>query len=435
MDWITWAKENTDPDKANWKPEALTGTVVIDLSYGSFAGLFCSSLFSELGARVIRVEPPQGDIARKMTPFGEFIHETGLPYLVEGRNKEHVTLNLEEPEGREILKSLVRKADVLVETFTPSVMEEMGLGWEVLKGLNPRLIYVALNSYGQIGELSDKARHAKWKCYDIIAQALSGFVSTTGIPESMVEFPEHTRVPTRMGNWMGWYAGGAFAALSVMASLFFREVSGNGQFIDISPAEALMNLNNYALHFYHLTGQAQQRSANVEPAAHPYCYVRCKDGMIFLAGYADPNWKALCGIIGRMDLVEAYPTVKDRTNPHKAIEIIREIEEFTLPRTREELVALWLAYKGPGVTVAGEILKPEETVELSHWYERKSLVKVTEEPWGELLLQSTPVKMTETPPRLKWICRKVGADNEFVYLDLLGFTKQKLDSLESAGVI
>ena len=179
-----------------------------------------------------------------MTPFGEFIHETGLPYLIEGRNKEHVTLNLEAAEGKEILKNLVKEADVLVETFTPSTMDEMGLGWETLKELNPRLIYVAINSYGQIGELSDKAGHAKWKCYDIIAQALSGFVSTTGIPESMEEFPEHTRVPTKMGNWMGWYAGGAFAALSVMAALFFREASGIGQFIDISPAEALMNLNN-----------------------------------------------------------------------------------------------------------------------------------------------------------------------------------------------
>jgi len=178
-----------------------------------------------------------------------------------------------------------------------------------------------------------------------------------------------------------------------------------------------------------------QRPANIEPAAHPYCYVRCKDGMIFLAGYADPNWKALCSIIGRDDLVDGYPTVKDRTTPHKAIEIIREIEEFTMARTREELVRIWLSYKGPGVTVAGEILKPDETIKLSHWYERQSLVKVKEEPWGELLLQSTPVKMTETPPRLKWVCREVGADNELVYLDLLGFAGKKLAHLKANGVI
>jgi crotonobetainyl-CoA:carnitine CoA-transferase CaiB-like acyl-CoA transferase len=435
MDWVAWARGNTDPDEAGWKAEALKDVLVLDLSYGSFAGLFAGSLFSEMGARVIRIEPPDGDIARKMTPFGEFIQGTGLPYLVEGRNKEHVTLDITGEAGREILLRLVRKADVLIETFVPSAMESMGLGYAALKAVNPRLIYVALNSYGQKGELSEKARQSGWKCYDIIAQALSGFVSTTGIPDSMTDFPEHTRVPTRMGNWMGWYAGGAYAGLAVMAALYFREVGGTGQFIDMSPADALMCLNNYALHFYHLTGKVIERPGNIEPAAHPYCYVRCKDGMIFLAGYADPNWKALCTIIDRMDLVEAYVTVKDRTDPVKAVEIIQEIEKFTLEHTRDELVAMWLAYKGPGVTVAGEILKPDETIKLEHWYERRSLLKIHEAPWGDLLLQGAPAKMTETPPRIKWVCREIGADNELVYLDLLGMPKSRLEELKGQGVL
>ncbi len=435
MEWINWAKANTDPEKAYEKPEALTGTLVLDASYGSFAGLFASSLLAELGARVIRIEPPEGDIARKMTPFGESIKGVGLPYLIEGRNKEHITLDLNRDEGRNIFKRLAAKADVFIETFTPGAMDDMGLGREQIKNLNPRLVHVAIHSYGQQGEMADKARRAGWRCYDVIAQALSGFTSTTGIPESMDAFPEHTRVPTKMGNWMGWYAGGAFAGFSTMAALIFREVSGRGQFIDVSPAEALMSLNNYALHFYHLTGVAQERSGNIEPAAHPYCYVRCLDGMLFLAGYTDLNWKALCSIIGRPDLVEEYPSIKDRTDPPKAVKIIAELEKFTLQKTREELVALWLAYKGPGVTVAGEVLKPDETVNLPHWYERKALVKIRENPWGELLVQGTPVKMSETPPRIKWLCRQVGADNEFVYLDLLGFGKGKLASLRADGVI
>lgn len=435
MDWMTWAKENTDPDQAGWKPEALSDVLVLDGSFGSFAGLYASSLLAEMGARVIRIEPPEGDLARKMTPFGEFIQGTGLPYLIEGRNKEHITLDCGKSQGATILKALAKKADVFIETSPPGWMEAHGLGYAALSELNPRLVYVALNSFGQSGDLADTAQKASWHCYDTIAQALSGFVSTTGIPESMTAFPDHTRVPTRMGNWMGWYAGGAFAGLAVMTALYVRELTGRGQFIDISPAEALMCLNNYALHFYHMTGQVIERPGNIEPAAHPYCYVRCKDGMLFLAGYADPNWKALCSIIDRMDLVDAYPTVKDRTDPQKAIEIIAEIEQFTLSRTREELVALWLAYKGPGVTVAGEILKPEETIELEHWYERQALVKITEAPWGELLIQGTPVKMTETPPRIKWVCREVGADNAYVYLDLLGYSGGKLARLQEQGVI
>ncbi|MGO9017776.1 MAG: CaiB/BaiF CoA transferase family protein [Syntrophobacteraceae bacterium] len=436
MNFMNWARENTHPDTAGWKPEALADVVVLDLSFGSFAGLFASSLLSELGARVIRVEPPGGDIARKMSPFGESINGTGLPYLIEGRNKEHITLDVRQPKGREILKHFVRKADVLIETSAPGAMEEMGIGRRVLCEVNPRLIHVAMNSYGQAGELSELAGKSNWKCYDVIAQALSGFCSTTGIPERMVEYPEHARVPTRLGIWIGWVAGGAFAGLSAMVALFFREFSGRGQSIDVSPAEALMSLNNYHLHLYHLTGQVLERPGNMEPAMHPYCYVRCKDGLIFIAGHADLNWKALCAVIDRPDLVEAYPGLKDRTDPVKAVEIVRELEKFTLERTREELVSLWLAYKGgPGVTVAGEVLTPIEAMELDYWYERKSLIKVKEEPWGELLLQGPAVKMSETPPRIKWVCREVGADNEFVYLDFMGCSRKRLDELKAEGVV
>ncbi|HBD09052.1 MAG TPA: carnitine dehydratase, partial [Syntrophobacteraceae bacterium] len=165
MDWINWAKANTDPEKAYEKPEALAGTVVLDLSYGSFAGLFASSLLAEMGARVIRIEPPAGDIARKMTPFGESVNGTGLPYLVEGRNKEHITLDLHHDDGRKIFKDLVRKADVLLETFAPGAMDDMGIGWNDLEEINPMLVYTAIHSCGQTGELADKARNAKWRCY------------------------------------------------------------------------------------------------------------------------------------------------------------------------------------------------------------------------------------------------------------------------------
>jgi crotonobetainyl-CoA:carnitine CoA-transferase CaiB-like acyl-CoA transferase len=435
MNWIDWAKENTDSDKASEKPEVLDGICVLDLSHESFAGLFASSLLAEFGAKVIRVEPLGGDIVRKMSPFAKYVHGTGLPYLVEARNKEHITLNLKNPRGKEILKALAQKSDVLIETFTPGTMDEGGIGWKALKQVNPRLIYAAVNSYGQIGELSGIARVSRWRCYDIIAQALSGFVSTTGIPENFTEFPEHAKVPTKMGNWMGWYAGGAFAALAVMTALYYREISGEGQLIDISPAEALMSLNNYALQFYHLTGEVMQRPANMEPAAHPYCYVRCRDGMMFLAGCTDANWRALCSIIGRDDLADKYPTVKDRTDPENVLDIVREIEKFTMERTRSELVDIWLSYKGPGVTVAGEVLAPDETMKLNHWYERKALVKIKEDPWGEILMQGIPVKMSETPPRIKWACREVGADNEAVYLDFLGLDKQEYEQLKEEGAI
>ena len=433
--WNDWAKEETNPDKAKEKPQALEDLMVLDLSYGSFAGLFASSLLAEMGAFVIRIEPPEGDIARQFSPDGLKIKDTGLGYIVEGRNKYHITLDIESSKGREILLKLAAKADILIETFPPSYMDELDMGWDVLKKINPALIYCAINNWGQDGPAVEEGMGKDCLDYDIIAQALSGFAWTVGLPEDYTDFPEHTRVPTRMGNWMGWYVGGAMAAFSIMTAILFREATGIGQFLDISPAESLMTLNNYALHFYHLTGQIINRVANFEPAAYAYNYVQAKDGMVFLAGYADPNWKALCSIIGRPDLVEKYPTVKIRTQPKNFVPMTREIEKFTKQYTREEIQKIWMDYSGPGVTVAGEILKPDETMEISHWYERKALVKTKDKDYGDVLLQGVVAKMDKTPPALKWICRPVGADNVLVYKKLLGFGEADLENLKKEGVI
>ncbi len=434
-EWTDFAREITDPKKAKEKPEALDGIRVLDLSYGSFSGLFASSLLAEFGAEVIRIEPPEGDIARKMSPENIKIRDTGLAYIAEARNKYHITLNLKKERGREILKEFVEKSDVLIETFSPSYMDTLGIGYNNLQRINSKLIYCAIHTHGRNGKLSEKAEKARFGDYDIISQAMSGFAYTTGIPEDYEEFPEHTRVPTRMGNWMGWYAGGAFAALSIMAALIFREFSGEGQFIDISPAEALMCLNNYALQFYHLTGRVIERSGNFEPAAFAYNYFRAKDGMVFIAGYTDPNWKALCRIIGREDLVEKYPTIKERTNPKNWIPMTREVEKFTMRHTREEILKIWLSYKGEGVTVAGEVLKPIETMQFNHWFERGALIRFKDRDYGELLVQGTPAKMSETPPRVKWICRPVGADNGYIYSRLLGIDDKNLEKLKKDGVV
>ncbi len=433
--WTELARQITDPSDAHRKPEALEGIRVLDLSYGSFAGLFASSLLAEFGAEVIRIEPPEGDVARKMTPEGLEIENTGLAYIVEGRNKYHVTLNIESEKGREILREMARQSDVLIETYAPGHMDRLGVGYESLKSTNPRLVYCAIHTHGHRGELSDEAGKAGFGDYDVIAQAMSGFAYTTGIPEEYEEFPEHTRVPTRMGNWMGWYAGGAFAALAIMAALLYREVSNEGQYIDMSPAEALMCLNNYALHFYHLTGKVIERCGNFEPAAYAYNYFRAKDGMVFIAGYTDPNWKALCSIIGREDLVEKYPTIKDRTNPENWIPMTREIEKFTMQHTRDEILKLWLSYKGEGVTVAGEVLKPIETMKFNHWYERMALVRFRDRDYGEVLVQGVAAKMSETPPRLKWVCRPVGADNSYIYSKLLDMDEKELERLKEQGII
>ncbi len=435
MDWKEYVEAITSPDAASEKPEALGGLLVLDASYGSFAGLFASSLLAEMGTTVVRVEPPGGDIAREFAPFGLKVKETGLAYIVEARNKYHITLNLESARGREIFERMVEKADVLIETFPPGRTKELGIHWERLCEVNPSLVMCSIKTFGERGYASEEGLAAGELDYDVVDQAMGGFAWCVGIPEDYTEFPEHTRVPTRMGNWMAHYAGGAMAAFAIMAALVHREMCGEGQHIDISPAEAIMAMNNYALHHYHLTGVVIERVANFEPAAYAYNYFRAKDGLVFIAGYADPNWKALCSIIGRPDLVEKYPSLKDRANRKNFIPMTEEVEKFTRKYTREEVVKIWLEYDGPGVTVAGEVLRPKETLRFDHWFKRKALVKLKDRDYGELMIQGLCAKMSETPPRLKWVCRPPGADNALVYSLLLGYHEEYLEQLKREGVL
>ncbi|MCF8097433.1 MAG: CoA transferase, partial [Desulfarculaceae bacterium] len=150
-EWADWVREKDDPRSAGPKLEALGDLVVLDLSSQSYAGAYCSSMLSEFGAEVIRVEPPQGDFLRTCTPYGLVHQGEGLNYLVEGRNKYHVTLDLKQPEGREVLLGLAAQADVLLETFPLGTMDAWGLGYEDLKQINPGLIFAFITAHGQIG--------------------------------------------------------------------------------------------------------------------------------------------------------------------------------------------------------------------------------------------------------------------------------------------
>src|SRR5215472_4044976 len=201
--WSTWIQEREDPRSSARKPEALDDLVVLDVSTGSMSGVFCTSLLAEFGAEVIRVEPPGGDVMRIFTPFGIKHRDTGLGYLVEGRNKLHVTLDLQHETGRAILSSLARRADVLVETFRPGEADGLGIGYRQLSALNPQLIYAAISTYGQWGP--EASRQKAKRDREVADQALSGLVQMTGEPASESESnPGHTRFPPRPDpGWAG----------------------------------------------------------------------------------------------------------------------------------------------------------------------------------------------------------------------------------------
>jgi crotonobetainyl-CoA:carnitine CoA-transferase CaiB-like acyl-CoA transferase len=428
MGWADWARQATDPQQAGSKPEALDDLLVLDCSHGSLAGCFASSILAEFGAEVLRIEPPEGDPARQFTPEG-FLHEgTGLGYLPEGRNKLHVTLNLASAEGRELFRSLARRADVLIETFLPGLMDGWGIGYRQLSEEHPGLIYCALATYGQFGP---KATTTKPPA-DVVDQALSGIAYFTGEPESEAGAAPYA-VPTRQGTWYGWYSGGAFAAFGILLALHHRVMTGKGQLVDVSPAEAAMRFAHFNLLWYHAEREILERMGNLDSAVFPYTYFRCKGGFVFVAGFLDPNWAALTAVIGRPDLRERYPAMRDRLEHARAIFL--EIEAWTLNYTADEILERVQRHRGAGVVATGPVNEPWQTVGEVHWWERGVFQRFRDPYYGDLLIQAPPWKMDRTPPRLKWVCRPVGADTEAVFAKYLGLGPTKLAALRGAGVV
>jgi crotonobetainyl-CoA:carnitine CoA-transferase CaiB-like acyl-CoA transferase len=434
ISWSEWIKERDDPAEARTKPEALDHLTVLDVSYANLAGSFAGSTLAELGAEVIRIEAPGGNPERSFSPWG-FMHlGTGLGYLNEGRNKFHISINLQDPEGRELFRKLAKRADVVIETFLPGTMDEWGIGYRQLSVDNPGLIYCAIYTYGQFGP---KAACGKADA-DVAGQAYSGVTAVTGeLPDDPAS-PKPSEVPTKQGNWMAWYAGGAFAGVAMLAALHFRTLSGKGQFIDVSPAEALGRLINYGLTYYQEYQDSIPRVGNYDAGVFPYTYFKCKDGFTFLSGFSDINWKALCAVIKRPDLQAQYPTIFHRLNLDNMKIIYKEIEKWTLAHTYDEIYDAVMDYNknvGEGVVVPGRVTPPMDTMKTENWWVRHSFEKGIDPYYGELIIANQAWKMTETPPRVKWACRPVGADNEYIYSLKLGLGPQQLEVLRGKGII
>jgi crotonobetainyl-CoA:carnitine CoA-transferase CaiB-like acyl-CoA transferase len=431
--WVDWIREADDPKKNNLKQEALDDLLVLDASEGNIGGLFCSSILAEFGADVLRIEPPEGDLARKFTPFGYLHKGTGLGYLTEGRNKFHMTLNLKTPEGQELFRRLAAQADVVIETSQPGVMDELGLSYRHLKEINSRLIYAALYTYGHFGPESGCGKPD----YDICDQARSGMMAVTGEPEE--DGPQPWNVPTKEGNWMGWYAGGAWMAFGILTALHYREVTGEGQMVDVAPPEAELRFCDYHIQYYHAAKEVRGLVGAYDSAVFPYTIIKTKDGFSFIAGFSDVNWEGLTNIMKNPELRQRFPTIFDRLNKANQAAIHKEIEKWSSNYTGDEILEMVQDYvvnrRGPGTVATARMTDIKETFEDQAWWERGVFEKGTDPYYGDVAVQGPAWKMTLTPARLKWICRPVGADNEYIFGKYLGLGKETLRELEAKNVV
>ncbi|MBI4608256.1 MAG: CoA transferase [Candidatus Rokubacteria bacterium] len=283
-------------------PLSLEGMSVLDLSR-VLAGPFCAAWLGDMGAEVIKIEDTAGgDEARTWPPQKD---GESAAYLVCNRNKRGMTLDLKAAEGREILKRLVRDADVLVENFRTGTMEEFGLGYDALSALNPRLVYCAISAFGRTGPLADRAG------YEALLQAYAGVMSLTGEPDGE---------PVRCGLSFLDLTTGIIAAFAVVNALLLRERTGRGQKVECSLLETAVSLLNYHAEAYLLDGTVAKRLGSSHPSVAPYRNFRCRDGRyVFIAAANDRLWSRLCAGLGLEHLTgdPRFKTNMDRVT-HRA---------------------------------------------------------------------------------------------------------------------
>jgi len=395
-------------------------------------------MLSELGAETVEAEPPDGDPLRWQTPFGRKDYmlkdvETGEPiglhFLHEMRNKQSVTLDLEKPEGRKILKRLAVHFDVLIENSPPGQFDEWGIGYRQLKEINPRLVYAWVGQLGQWGPMKDKPGNL-----DPTAQAACGFVHGTGHPK------EFGGQPTRSAMWMADHVGGTAGAIGIVAALLYRDkVSGEGQFVEATGAEAVMRILDYDWAWYGMDGSIRPRYGNWDLAINIYAVNPCKDGYFMVGGGHDRLWYRIWRTVGdeRPDLEDEslddkkLRGVVDRL-PHTAqVKTYTLLSDWQKDQSRSEAEKKLITQQ----VASGGVTYIDEVAEYPHFKYRGHVAELEDRLYGKILFGTTPFLHYKAPGRTKWIGRPLGYDNEEVYKKLLNLGREDLARLRKQGVV
>jgi CoA:oxalate CoA-transferase len=402
------------------KPEVLSDVVVLDASYANFSGIIAASLFAEFGAEVIKIESPEGDPSRKMTPYGAKVNGVGIPFLMEARNKRYLELDLTTAAGRKDFKKLAAKADILIETCPAGQMDGWGIGYRQLGEVNPGLIYIAITPYGQYTDKANEFRNVPDS--DITSQAASGLAANIGDPDLS---PEPYNWPFRAGAWIGWYISGLEAALGGAIALAYKEDTGEGQMIDVASADAYASMVGYPVFIGYTWEKARPRLGKHDFTLYPYGFWKSKDGIVAIAAPRDHDFRALLKILKLWKIEDDWRFTFDRiTDMLDQIEKLYDlIEAETVKYTSDELIGKALRYsikaarskwRGGGVPIIMKVSTPSEAMQNPHWKIRKSFQEIDDKKLGKFIVPANFVKMSESPPRVKWISCGIGQDNDYI---------------------
>lgn len=391
---------------------ALEGIRVLDLGR-VLAAPSAGALFGDMGAEVIKIEQPgRGDDSRGFAPMKDGV---SCYYKNYNRSKRGITLDLR--KGKDVFLELVKDVDVLIENFRPGTMEKLGLGYEELKKVNPRLIYGSISGFGATGPYKNRAG------YDTMSQAWSGVMSITGWPEND---------PVRCGASFGDVIGGLNLVIGVLAALRYRDKTGVGQMIDISLTDGCVLAAASMIQVYLSTGKVPKKNGNRYTSSAPGGGYHTKDGYCVINGSAPKFWALLCNTMGRSELIEdpRYATNALRVKNREDLDKI--VEAWTLTMTTDEVINLLL----PMGFACAPILELDQVVENEQIGGARNMFPEIEDPEvGPMRFTNSAVKMSETMPEIRCPAPLMGQHNDEVYKEILGYSSEKIQKLRDENVI
>ncbi|MBI5966234.1 MAG: CoA transferase [Deltaproteobacteria bacterium] len=394
-------------------PGPLEGVKVLSFAL-HLAGPFCTMLLCDLGAEVIKIEPPgKGDPARRNFPFIDGISSY---FLSINRGQKSITLNLRDERARKAVFELVKKVDILVENFRPGVMERLGFSYEEVRKHNPKIIYASISGFGQKGPYKSKP------AFDMIAQGMGGTTSITGEPG---------RPPVRVGFSIGDIGASLFAALAILAALHEREKSGRGQWIDVAMMDSQVALCENACVRYFATGEIPQPLGSRHPLMTPFQIFPTKDGYIVLITVPEEDWQKFCRLAGREDLLSdgRFQSHTDRIKNYQAFEPI--MNELTKTKTTAE----WLALLEPAGIMCGPVNNIAQVVNDPHILAREMIAEVEHPRVGKLRVTGTPMKFSRTPCKIEKACPDVGEHTMEILSGMLGMSREEAENLRKEETI
>ncbi|HCX04482.1 MAG TPA: carnitine dehydratase [Clostridiales bacterium] len=386
---------------------------VIDLSR-VLAGPYGTMVLADLGADVLKIEMPKtGDDSRA---FGPYVNNESAYFMSLNRNKKSLTLNLKKEEGKKILKDLLKDADVIVENYRPGTMEKLGLGYDVLKEINPKLIYAASSGFGHTGPYS------KRPAYDGVIQAMGGIMSITG--------PKGGE-PTRVGPSVADIFSGLFTAIGILAAVNERRETGKGTKVDVSMLDCQVGILENALARYFATGVAPKPAGNKHTSIVPFEPFNTSDGQIVIAAGNDNLWAKFCKAMGTEELIddERFKTNPLRNKNYDALKPL--IDEKIKEKTTEEWKKILLDAGVP----SGPINNMEMLVKDEQVLARNMIQEVEHPVAGKQHLPGIPIKMDGVSDKIRFPAPVLGQHNEEVLAERLGYSKEEIEKFKEEGVL